>query len=44
MVIISGNKIDDSTSILDEAVCLSPHANVLGKGMNSSLLPLAMSK
>ena len=30
--------------ILDETVCISPSANILEKGMNPIILPLAMGK
>ena len=30
--------------ILDEAVCISDPANNLGKGMNPTIFPTAMSK
>ena len=45
MFIIIGNEHSNlSSRILEEAVCISYRANTLGKGMNSSIFPPAMSK
>ena len=30
--------------ILDQAVCISHSANILGKGMHPTILPLALGK
>ena len=42
MVIIVGNKFDEQSSNLGLG-CISFYTNSLGKGMNLSLSPLAMS-
>ena len=44
MVTVLGNGHDDSSSNLDESVCFSYSANILGKGMNLIFLLPAMSK
>ena len=44
MVIIIGNEINDPSSTLDKAISVSLYANSLRRGMNPSLLLLAMSK
>ena len=43
-VIVVGNKIGDTSSNLDEAVCDSLRANALGKGMNPTVLPSGTGK
>ena len=37
-------KLVNQVQILDEAVCVSLHANAIEKGMNPSVLPLTMGK
>ena len=44
MVIILGNEYGDLFKILEEAVYISPHTNAIYKGMNLTILPLAMGK
>ena len=44
MLSIVGNKIRNLSSILDEAVCILLLSNAHGKGMNSSVLSLAMGR
>ena len=44
MFIVVGNWCNDSSLNLDKAVCISHHANIHGKGMNSTILPPAMGK
>ena len=44
MVIVLGNGIGDTSSILDEDDCISYSTNTLGKGMNPIILPPAMDK
>ena len=44
MVIVVGNGLGDSNSILEEADCISHSTNILGKGMNPIILPPAMGK
>ena len=38
-----GNGYCDPSPILDEAVCISQGANILGKDMNSTILPPDMN-
>ena len=44
MVIVVGNGHGDTSSNLDETVCISHRTNTLGKGMNRIILPPAMGK
>ena len=44
MVIVEGNGHGDTSSILDEADCISHSTNTLRKGMNPIILPPAMGK
>ena len=39
-----GNRLMTKVQDLNEAVCIIPWANFLGKGMNLSLLPPAINK
>ena len=44
MVIVVGNRHGDTSSILDEADCISYGTNTLGKGINPIILLPAMGK
>ena len=44
LVIVVGNGIGDQSSNTDEAVCISFHTNVLGKGTNPSVFLPTMIK
>ena len=43
MVIVIGNRLSNTSSNLDKAVCIS-HANMLGKGMHPIILPPAIGR
>ena len=44
MVIVVGYGHDDTSSILDQANCISHSTNTLAKGMNPIIIPPAMGK
>ena len=44
MDIILRMNTETQVQILDEAVCILGSSNTLGKGMNPTILPLAMGK
>ena len=44
MAIIKGNGLSEQVQTLDNAIYISLHANILRKGMNPSLLSLAIDK
>ena len=44
MVIVVGNGHGDTSSNLNEAVCISHCAHTFGKDMNPSILPPGMGK